>query len=135
VTWLKGDGSSLRPVEDRSVDACVSYVVFQHIPDPEVQLAYVREMGRVLRPGGWSAFQISNDPHLHRVRPELRRVRWRLRVLARRAPRRQNDPRWRGTYLELDDLRTTAGQAGLEVARIANPGHQFCFVLLRRPPA
>src|SRR4051812_44626656 len=34
VEWIHGDGASLRPVEDASVDACVSHVVFRHIPDP-----------------------------------------------------------------------------------------------------
>jgi len=132
VTWLKGDGASLAPIADASADACVSYVVFQHIPDPAIQLAYIREMGRVLRPGGWAAFQISNDPHLHRFRPELERLRWRLRVLARRAPRRQNDPRWLGAALELGALREAAASAGLDIERIENPGRQFCFVLARR---
>src|SRR3954470_2705623 len=60
VTWHHGDGTTLNPIADASVDAVVSHVVFQHIPDPQVTLGYVREMGRVLRPGGWAAFQISN---------------------------------------------------------------------------
>ena len=49
----------------RSVDGCFSHVVFQHIPDPPITLNYVREMGRVLRPGGWALFQVSNDPTIH----------------------------------------------------------------------
>src|SRR5207253_180258 len=44
VRWIHGDGTSLRPLADGSVDACVSVVVFQHIPDPAVTLGYVREM-------------------------------------------------------------------------------------------
>lgn len=134
VRWIKGDGVSLAPVGDRSVDACVSHVVFQHIPDPRVTLGYVREMARVLRPGGWAAFQVSNDPALHRFRPELKRLRWRLRVLARRAPRAQNDPRWRGSAVDLDDLRATAADAGLTLKRVENPGHQYCLVLANRQP-
>ena len=34
VEWIEGDGTSLAPIEDASADACVSHVVFQHIPDP-----------------------------------------------------------------------------------------------------
>lgn len=52
VHWLLGDGHSLDGIADESVDGIVSLVVFQHIPDPGVVMAYVREMGRVLRPGG-----------------------------------------------------------------------------------
>src|SRR3954453_9609069 len=62
VRWLHGDGTTLAPIADSSVDACFSHVVFNHIPDPAITLGYVREMSRVLRPGGWSAFQVSNDP-------------------------------------------------------------------------
>src|SRR5258708_7581787 len=51
VTWVQGDGRSLDGVADASVDLVVSFVVFQHIPDPRVTLAYIRDMGRVLRPG------------------------------------------------------------------------------------
>ncbi len=69
VTWLHGDGTGLTGVADASADALVSHVVFQHIPDPLVTLGYVREMGRVLRPGGWAAFQISNDAEIHRSAP------------------------------------------------------------------
>lgn len=52
VEWIHGDGTSLEPLADASADACFSQVVFQHIPDPEITLGYVAEMGRVLRPGG-----------------------------------------------------------------------------------
>src|SRR2546423_8971633 len=68
VRWVRGDRVTLRPVGDGEGDACLSPVVFQHIPDPEVTLGYVREMGRVLRPGGWAAFQVSTDPAVHRRR-------------------------------------------------------------------
>src|SRR5947209_19965097 len=62
VEWLHGDGESLRPVPDASVDVCISHVVFRHIPDTAVTLGYVREMGRVLSPGGFAAFELSNAP-------------------------------------------------------------------------
>src|SRR4051812_14960044 len=74
VDWVRGDGSSLAGIESETADVCHSVVVFQHIPDPEVTLGYVREMGRVLRPGGWAAFQISNAPAIH-VLPPLARAR------------------------------------------------------------
>ena len=128
--WLHGDGSTLAGVDDASVDAVVSLVVFQHIPDPAVTLAYVREMGRVLRPGGWTAFQVSNDPGVHEGSSSLRR---RLAALLGRAPRGQEHPAWLGSWVDLDDLRSAAADGGLEVATIANPGRQFCLVRLVRP--
>jgi len=36
-------------------------IVFQHIPDPEIQYEYMREIGRVLRSGGWFLIHLYAD--------------------------------------------------------------------------
>jgi SAM-dependent methyltransferase len=131
VDWRLVNGTSLAPVEDGSADACVSAVVFQHIPDPEITLGYVREIGRILRPGGWAAINVSNDPRVHRPRGGLK---WRLRALVGRGPRGQSDPAWLGSAVDLDDLRRAAANAGLGVERITGEGTQYCCALLRRNP-
>jgi len=128
VEWVHGDGRTLHPLPDDSLDAVVSFVVFQHLPDPELTLGYVAEMGRVLRPGGWAAFQVSTDPSVHEPRTSAGN---RLRAVAGRAPKGQTDPRWLGSAVTLDALDATAVQAGLELERIANPGEQFCLVAAR----
>jgi SAM-dependent methyltransferase len=128
VEWLHGDGTSLRPIEDACADALVSHVVFQHIPDPAVTLGYVAEMGRVLRPGGWAAFQISTDPSIHR----RRLLSTPARRLRRSGPRGQDDRAWLGSAVDLEDLRSTAAAAGLDLAQVLNPGTQFTLVLARR---
>jgi SAM-dependent methyltransferase len=127
VEWLQGDGESLAPIEDAGAGALVSHVVFQHIPDPRVTLGYVAEMGRVLRPGGWAAFQLSTDPAIHRRRPGAI-----ARRLSRSGPRGQDDAAWLGSAVELDDLRATAEAAALDLQRVLNPGTQFTLVLARR---
>lgn len=132
VEWIVGDGHSLEPIADGSIDACVSHVVFQHIPDPRITLAYVAEMGRVLRPGAWAAFQVSNDPRVHRRRTGLRGTVGRLAAAAGRAPRGRDDPAWLGSAVELDALRGAAGQGGLELERVVGAGTQFCLVRARR---
>ncbi len=131
VRWLHGDGTTLAPIADSSVDACFSHVVFNHIPDPAITLGYVREMGRVLRPGGWSAFQVSTDPEAdaHSGGVPLRR---RLAALAGRAPRAYDDPAWLGSAVDLGALRRTASDAGLAVERVEAPASFFCTVLVRR---
>jgi SAM-dependent methyltransferase len=133
VRWLHSDGTTLAPVADSSVDACFSHVVFNHIPDPEITLGYVREMGRVLRAGGWSAFQVSNDPGAEAHAPSggmpLRR---RLAALAGRASRAYDHPAWLGSAVDLDALRRTASDSGLAVERIEAPGTFFCTILVRR---
>jgi SAM-dependent methyltransferase len=135
VQWVHGDGSSLSGIADTSTDVCFSHVVFQHIPDPSVTLGYVREMGRVLRPGGWALFQISNDERVHRFHRRRERLRVRLRALAGHGPRGQDHPAWLGSAVRLDDLRTVAADVGMDVVRTEGEGTQFCFVLVRKPAA
>jgi SAM-dependent methyltransferase len=130
VRWLLGDGVSLAGVADGSVDACVSVVVFQHLPDPAIGLGYVREVGRVLRPAGWAALQVSNDPDVHRPRGSL----WsRVKSLVGRGPKGQRDPAWLGSALDLGSLAAAAHQGGTQVEKVWGEGTQYCQVLLRKP--
>ena len=130
VDWVLGDGMTLAGVPDASADGCISYVVLQHIPDPEVILSYVREMGRVLRPGGWAVFQVSNLPSVHKPRFHGPRRRW--ASLRGWMPRGQRDAAWLGTAVELDALRAAAADAKLDLERIEGEGTQFCLVRARR---
>jgi SAM-dependent methyltransferase len=129
VNWVLGDGRSLTGIRDASVDGCVSLVVFQHIPSAEVIMSYIREMGRVLRHGGWAAFQVSNDPSVHRPPSVVARMRG---TLSPRRPRGQGAPPWLGTAVDLVELRSVATSAGLELVRIFGEGTQFCIVGARR---
>ena len=132
VEWLPGDGTSLAGVESAGADACVSYVVFQHLPDPGLTLGYVREMGRVLRPGGWAAFQVSDDSSIHRPRRGRERMATALRGLLGRGPRGQANAAWRGSAVDMAELGAVANEAGMELERAVGEGTQFCLVLLRR---
>jgi SAM-dependent methyltransferase len=131
VDWLLGDGVSLAPLADASVDACVSIVVLQHVPR-SVTLGYVRELGRVLAPGGWAALQISDNPAIHLPRAG---VGARVRALAGRAPRGQRHPAWLGSAVGLPQLARVAGESSLDVQRVWGEGDQYCQVLLRRREA
>jgi SAM-dependent methyltransferase len=135
VEWLLGDGRSLSGVPDGVADGCLSHVVFQHIPDPEITLGYVREMGRVLRPGGWAAFQISNDPAVHDPATHASRGRQianRALALVGRAPRGRHRPEWLGSAIDLDRLAAAAADGGLTLERVIGEGTQFCLVRARR---
>ena len=130
VTWVQGDGTSLAGIPDSAADGLVSHVVFQHIPDPQITLGYVRDMGRVLKPGGWAAFQVSNDPSVHR--PKATGIKRRIARLAGRRPRGIDNPAWLGSAVDLDELRTVADGAGMDTERVVAEGTQFCIVCLRR---
>jgi SAM-dependent methyltransferase len=127
VTWLHGDGRALGVLGDASVDGCFSHVVFQHIPDPETTLDYVRDMGRVLRPGGWALFQVSTDPSVHRPR-----VAKRERVKTLVTGKSDADRAWWGSAVEIDALRQAAGDGGLEIEQILDEGSQYTTVFARR---
>jgi SAM-dependent methyltransferase len=124
VDWLHGDGQSLSVLGDGSVDGCFSHVVFQHIPDPEITMSYVRDMGRVLRPGGWALFQVSTDPTVH-ARPSG--LGPRLKRLVKR------DDAWWGSSVDPARLRSVAAEAGLEIEQLLDEGNQYTTVFARRP--
>jgi SAM-dependent methyltransferase len=124
VTWHHGDGTTLRVLADASVDGCFSHVVFQHLPDADMTLGYVREMGRVLRPGGWAFFQVSTNPQIHR--PPLRT---RLRSALRGG---RDDRPWWGSAVDADALRAAAADGGLAIEQLLDAGTQFTTVVARR---
>lgn len=132
VHWTLGDGRSLARIDEGSVDGCVSHVVFQHLPSPALVYGYVREMGRVLRVGGWAAFQLSNDPAAHLRPGRLTRIRWELTSALGSRPRGQAHPAWLGAAVDLDELRTAAADGGLMLERIIGEGSLFCLVGARR---
>ena len=132
VEWMLGDGESLAGVADASQDGCISFVVLHHIPDPQITLGYIREMGRVLKPGGWAVFHVSNQPSFHRKR--FHGPRHRLASLRGRLPKGQRDRAWLGSWINVEDLHKTAADASLELERIEGAGSQRCMVLARRLP-
>jgi SAM-dependent methyltransferase len=129
VRWMQGDGMSLAPVGNETIDACVSVVVFQHFPDPSIALGYVRDVGRVLRPGGWAALQVSNDPAAHRQRGTLWMA---LKGKIGQGPDGQRHPAWLGSHVELPALGEAADAACMDVEKIWGEGSQYCQVLLRK---
>ena len=131
VEWLHGDGAGLSVLADGAVDGCFSHVVFQHIPDPEITLGYVREMGRVLRPGGWALFQVSSDPSVHVRRGGLAA---RVKTFVARGPRTDHEAWW-GSAVDMTKLRAAAAESGLEIEQVLGEGSQFTTVLARRGAA
>jgi len=134
-----GSGRDLGQFADAGFDVAYSFVVFQHIPDPAVTCAYITEIGRVLRPGGWALFQVSEAPevHLRDTYPSVRGVRRRLAELAGRAPRGTMQPQWLGSAVDRDSLLLALHAGHLELERTTGDGGQFCMVLARstRPRA
>lgn len=55
---FQNNGADLSVLGDIQVDFAFSYIVFQHIPSRDVIQNYVREVQRLLRPGGLFKFQV-----------------------------------------------------------------------------
>jgi SAM-dependent methyltransferase len=61
VKFVRGNGVDFHQIADSSVDLVFSVIVFQHIPDLEVQYNYLREAARILRPGGHFVITLYGD--------------------------------------------------------------------------
>jgi SAM-dependent methyltransferase len=59
ILWLLSNGADLSCVASNSLDFVFSYLVLQHLPDESLTFQYVRELLRVLRPGGTFLFQFN----------------------------------------------------------------------------
>ena len=65
VHLYQNNGMDLSVLGDVKFDFAYSYIVFQHIPSREIIENYVREVNRVLRPGGLFKFQVQGDTSIH----------------------------------------------------------------------
>lgn len=61
ILWLCVNGTDLACLANDSADFIFSYLVLQHLPNEELAFGYVREMLRVLRPGGGFLFQFNGS--------------------------------------------------------------------------
>ena len=129
VDWVLGDGFSLDGIDDGVADAVVSHVVFQHIPDPQTTLGYIREAGRVLRRGGVAVLHVSNDQQVHELRQPLS---GRIRAAFGRAPKGQAHAAWTGSAVDLEDVWTAAADGGMALEKVVGEGTQYTVLRLRR---
>jgi len=67
VDWVLSDGETLSGIAGASVDFVFSYLVLQHLPSKELVVTSIREMMRILKPGGAFLFQYngSNQPTMN----------------------------------------------------------------------
>lgn len=135
VDLLVGNGSDLGGVADASMDVAYSFIVFQHIPDPAVTCHYIEEIGRVLRPGGWTVFQISELHEIHRRETwkNSETLKSRVRRMQGRTPRGCLEPQWLGSALTPDELAGALDRAGLVLDGTIGDGTQYCGVNAHRP--
>ena len=122
--FVQGTGSNLVGIDSASVDFVFSYIVFQHIPDRDIILNYVGEIGRVLRPGGLFRLHLNGLPHL-RVAGRL------LEGYISHSPRLQRLPikklpfvrlrqlgSWLGHPISVREVRRICRRSGLKLTEV-----------------
>jgi ubiquinone/menaquinone biosynthesis C-methylase UbiE len=131
ILWVCNDGKNLSAIAGASVDFIFSHVVFQHLPEAESTAAYVREAGRVLKPGGWFVFQVMNQPHFC-FGP------WTLTLIVSHRIRVPRVRIYRTNPLEacpvrIDVLRKACRESGLKINRILHRGTQNTWIWAHKP--
>lgn len=132
VTFEVGDGTTLRPFADDTVDLVLTFTVLQHLTSREAVTGYLRESARILRSGGVLAAQWNGDAHPRRYRLRTRWWRIRQRLFRRHAPDRRLAPEFLGTPVVVADVVQVLERAGLEVVGTKDTGTLFSWVWARK---
>lgn len=132
IDWTLANGTDLSSLDDGSFDFVFSYIVLQHMPETSFAIRYIREMLRVLKPGGLFLFQFNSEPKM-----EMNwkgQLAWRIvdfpwalgfRQASRGVASLLGLPpdiagkSWRGASLDVKMVRETAETAGATVKEMA----------------
>jgi SAM-dependent methyltransferase len=124
VGWVLGSGADLNAIGDGSVDEVFSYITLQHLPDRAAVLRYIKDTGRVLRPGGRGALQVRH--------PGL--LPWAIDLVGHLAHAAQGhrvwSKAWRGTRVSAQALLAAAQRPGVVGAELRSRGRRHLWVLL-----
>jgi SAM-dependent methyltransferase len=104
------NGASLALFADESFDFVYSYAVFQHIPSREVVLEYMREIRRVLKPGGMFRGQFNGMPPPGEATT------------------------WSGVAFAGDDIRTFTRENGFRLLDLEGERTQYMWTTWMLPP-
>jgi SAM-dependent methyltransferase len=103
------NGSTLAQFASESFHFVYSYAVFQHIPSRDVVLEYMREIRRVLKPGGVFHGQFNSRAHA-------------------------GDPdTWTGVCFSADDIRAFTRENGLQLMYLEGEGTQYMWTTWCKP--
>lgn len=107
-----GSGSTLDQFATDSFDFVYSYAVFQHIPDREVVMSYLREAVRVLKPAGIARVQINGLP-----------------------PTAKAYTTWEGVRISGDEVRAFAREQGIQLLALEGLETQYMWATFRKREA
>jgi len=105
---LQNSGKDLSVVPAQPFDFAFSYIVFQHISNREIIENYVREVNRLLRPGGLFKFQLQGYEEMET----------------------KSEDTWVGASFTEDDAREMAERCGFELRHQRGQGSQEYWLWL-----
>jgi SAM-dependent methyltransferase len=105
------NGADLSALPSTSFHFAFSFLVFQHIPDATVIESYVREVHRVLIPGGLFKFQVEGGP----------------------VPEQASAGTWHGVSFTEKELRAMASRCGFEPRYLEGAGSQYLWAWFFKP--
>jgi SAM-dependent methyltransferase len=142
---LETSGTDLAAFADNFFDLCFSFIVFQHIPAKAIIFNYIREVGRVLKPGGTFHFQVNGlpDPDLG-VHPALLTVKRLYRSYVRRpallgwhrvrgGEGGYESPAWAGVSVSRAEVESVCRASGLIIQSVTGEGSQYMWITANKP--
>ena len=126
VDWVQVSGTDLAPFPDGCFDVAFTHLVLQHVPDQATALRLVREMLRVLRPGGAFLIEFNSRPRQANGGGRAAAV-WLAGVLRRAVARRRVyplrvGPTWRGAVLDVRLVLEAVAERGGAVLSVDGRG-------------
>jgi SAM-dependent methyltransferase len=132
IRYEVGDGHSLQPVGNGTIDLVLTFTVFQHIPDRRVIQSYIEEAGRVLRPGGAFVFQWNNTPGSFRWRI-WRRVAGLAQATGLRRERfGRHAPEFLGERVPMRHVKSALDRGGLKLLKTKGEGTLYAWAWAER---
>lgn len=127
VSYIQGDGTSLRPLRDGVADFVLTFTVLQHIPSVAVIERYIEEAGRIIRPGGVFVFQWNNTPGSGRWRVRRTILSLAQRLSIRPEKHGRHAAEFLGSCVPMQRIKGALARSGLELVHVRGGGTLFAW--------
>jgi SAM-dependent methyltransferase len=128
IRFEVGNGTDLQPIETASADFVLTFTVLQHLTSASLVEGYLRDAGRVLKPGGVLAAQWNNTPKPLSWRARVAWLDLRNRIGGPLATDTRDVRQFLGTRVPFEAMRSALKGSGMEVRGTKGLGTLFGWV-------